>query len=86
MPSTNKRINLTVPDELYKRLKSYMAENGFTSDATACLQLITKQLKGEERMQAMLNLIQNTNLETLQQLSTEGYELLKQLPNPKDKR
>ena len=84
MPSTNKRINLTVPDELYQRLKAYMAKNGFTSDATACLQLITKQLNGEEYAQAMLTLIQNANMETLQQLTTEGYSLLKQLPNPKD--
>lgn len=44
MPTTNKRINLTVPDELYQRLKAYMVENGFISDATACRQLITKQL------------------------------------------
>ncbi len=80
MPSTNKRINLTVPEELYTRLKAYMVKNGFTSDATACLQLITKQLNGEEKMQAMFSLIQNMNMETLQQLSTEGFTFIKQLP------
>lgn len=84
MPSTNKRINLTVPEELYTRLRAYMAENGFTSDATACLQLITKQLKGEERMQAMFNLIQNMNMEQLQQISAEGFALIKQLPTNKE--
>ena len=84
MPSTNKRINLTVPDELYQRLKAYMAENGFTSDATACLQLITKQLKIDEGMQAMFSLIKNASMESLLQMSTEGYTMIKQLPDSKD--
>ena len=58
--------------------------DGFTSDATACLQLITKQLKGEERTQAMFNLIQNMNMEQLQQISAEGFALIKQLPTNKE--
>lgn len=80
MPSTNKRINLTVPDELYKRIKAYMGKNGFTSDATACLQLITKQLNGEEHVAALLSLVQNMSMEKLQEMTTEGYSFLKELP------
>ena len=80
MPSTNKRINLTVPDELYQRLKAYMAKNGFTSDATACLQLITKQLNGQEHAEAMFDLVRRMNEDTLRQLTDEGFALIKQLP------
>lgn len=47
MPSENKRINLTVPDEIYEQLQQYKAENGFISDATACLHLIIKRLSWE---------------------------------------
>lgn len=80
MPSTNKRINLTVPDELYQRLKAYMAKNGFTSDATACLQLITRQLNGQERADAMFDLIGRMNEDTLRQIADEGISFVKQLP------
>ena len=80
MPSTNKRINLTVPDELYQRLKVYMAKNGFTSDATACLQLITRQLNGQEHMEAMLDMFRRLNEETARKIFDEGFTLVKQLP------
>ena len=48
MPSDKKRINLTVPDEVYQRLQVYMARNGIYRDATACIQLIILQLNVEE--------------------------------------
>lgn len=44
MPSTKKRINLTVPDAIYLRLQSFKSDYGVINDATACLQLITQQL------------------------------------------
>lgn len=44
MPSRNKRINLTVPAELYAKIQAYRLENGITSDAAACMQLITVRL------------------------------------------
>ena len=46
MPSDKKRINLTIPDELYVRLQAYKNEQGISSDARACLQLIVQQLTG----------------------------------------
>lgn len=52
MPSQNKRINLTVPDEVYERLQKFKTENGIMNDATACLQLIIMKLntmKQEEK-------------------------------------
>lgn len=80
MPSTNKRINLTVPDELYQRLKAYMAINGFTSDATACLQLITRQLASQEQAELMFNLIRRMDEATLRKITDEGFTLVKQMP------
>ena len=44
MPSDKKRINLTIPDEIYERLQAYKNETGIVNDATACLQLIVQQL------------------------------------------
>lgn len=48
MPSDKKRINLTVPDEVYQRLQAYMARNGIYQDATACMQLMILRLNAEE--------------------------------------
>lgn len=48
MPSEKKRINLTVPDDVYERIQAYMKANGLYSDATACLQLICLRLNTEE--------------------------------------
>lgn len=47
MPSDNKRVNLTFPDEIYQMLRKYMESNGLFQAATACRQLILKQLKKE---------------------------------------
>lgn len=47
MPSTKKRINLTVPDELYIAIKAYMQEKGLHCFATACLSIIHQYLDCE---------------------------------------
>jgi len=77
MPSDKKRINLTIPDELYARLQAYKTEQGISSDASACLQLIVQQLNGLEQSKAMLRLINNCSVEQLTKLSEEGYVELK---------
>ena len=43
MPSDKKRINLTVPDDVYTLLQEYKREACVSNDATACLQLIVLQ-------------------------------------------
>ena len=48
MPSDKKRINLTIPDNIYQQLQTFKADNGITNDATACLQLIVQQLNAQE--------------------------------------
>lgn len=50
MPSNKKRINLTVPQDYYDMLKSYMKETGLENEATACLQLIVLRLRITEHM------------------------------------
>ena len=79
MPSKNKRINLTVPDKLYQRILRYEEENGFTSDATACLQLILKQLNAEDTTKAMLSYINGASIEQLKEISSEGMATLKEV-------
>lgn len=77
MPSDKKRVNLTIPDELYARLQAYKDEQGISSDASACLQLIVQQLNGLEHSKAMLRLINNCSVEQLNKLSMEGLTLTK---------
>ncbi len=78
MPSTKKRINLTVPDSVYEQLQAYKARNGLTNDASACLALIIQQLNGLEKMEAVMRLAQSMSLEQLAQLSQEGLALVKE--------
>lgn len=77
MPSDKKRVNLTIPDELYVRLQSYKHEQGISSDASACLQLIVQQLNGLEQSKAMLRLISNCSVEQLTKISMDGLTLTK---------
>lgn len=77
MPSTKKRINLTIPDEVYKKLRAYMEENGVVSDATACLQLIVQQLRAQENGKIFMRYMQNASLEQLESAATEGAGQLK---------
>ena len=78
MPSDKKRINLTIPDEIYERLQTYKVENGVVSDATACLQLIVQQLKAQEDNKVIMQFLQNTSLEQLQQVASVGTKLMYQ--------
>ena len=77
MPTDKKRVNHTIPDELYARQQAYKDEQGISSDASACLQLIVQQLNGLEQSKAMLRLINNCSVEQLNKLSVEGLTLTK---------
>lgn len=79
MPSTKKRVNLTIPDDTYERIQDYKIKNGLESDATACLQLIVQQLNGLEKTEQLLGFIQKSRLDQLMQVSKEGFDTLKQL-------
>lgn len=77
MPSDKKRINLTVPEDVYSKLQAYMSENGLVNDATACLQLVVQQLRGYEQMKVLYNTMQNMTKEQLQAISAEGTGFIK---------
>ena len=78
MPTKNKRINLTVPEPLYEKIVAFREEAGITSDASACIQLISAQLKGLENTKLMLQAMQRFTPEQLDQMSREGFETLRQ--------
>lgn len=80
MPTTKKRINLTIPDPVYEQLQAYKELNGIVNDASACLQLIVQQLKAQETSRAFIKLVQDSSMEQLMQLSNEGLSVIKQLP------
>lgn len=86
MPTKNKRINLTVPEPLYEKIMAFKDENGIASDAGACLQLISAQLRGIENMKLMQNALQGATIDQLMQLSKEGFDTLQDhgLLSPKE--
>lgn len=81
MPTTNKRINITVPEPLYNRIQAYKEKNGIGSDAAACIQLIKRQLDGLEEAEMMMQLVSKYSLDELKQLSDFGLGAIKEMSN-----
>lgn len=77
MPTTNKRINVTIPDNIYERLLAYKQKNGITSDASACLQLIIRQLDSIAEGEQMMQLMSKFSLDDLKQISDLGLAQIK---------
>ena len=77
MPSDKKRVNLTIPDDLYQRIHDYKQRQGITNDASACLQLVIQQLNGLEQSQAMLRLLNNCSIDQLVEMSRDGLTEIK---------
>lgn len=77
MPTTKKRINVTMPDAVYEKLQVYMQDNFIENDATACLQLIKLQLQAQENGKMMINLLRQTSVEQFAQMSAEGFQFVK---------
>lgn len=44
MPSKLRRINLTVPDDMYAAIQSYAEDNGLQANSVACMSLIQRAL------------------------------------------
>ena len=78
MPSDKKRINLTVPDDVYKLLQEYKREACVSNDATACLQLIVLQLKAQKKSKIAMSVFANLSPEQLQQAFNEGVSFIKE--------
>lgn len=79
MPTDKKRINLSIPEEVYERLTKYKKKNGITSDAGACLQLIVRQLDAIDNTEVMLDIVRKFSIEELNQISEQGVSQLKGL-------
>lgn len=79
MPSDKKRINLTVPDVVYEKLQKYKEENGIPNDASACLQLISQQLKAVEETRAILGAMKKLSDEQIRQITEVGATELKKI-------
>ena len=73
MPTEKKRINLTLPDEIYSRLQVYRSKYGIASDAGACLQLIVRQLDSIETGERMMQMVSRFTEEELQQFSRNHF-------------
>ncbi len=84
MPTTNKRINLTVPAHIYERIDNYKAKNGISSDAAACLQLIIRQLDGQDNTEKMLGMVSRFSMEELQRISSMGFKAIKEFTSQED--
>lgn len=87
MPTKNKRVNLTIPDVLYEKIQQFKLENGISSDASACVQLISMQLRGQETTKQMFAMIRTLSPEQLKVLYEQGYQDLSKLnfqPPPED--
>ncbi len=76
MPSDKKRINLTVPDSIYEQLQAYKEEQGLMSDATACLQLIVRQLKVQENEKLLWKFMRDVPAKDYAEASKLGFEVL----------
>lgn len=79
MPTDKKRINLSIPEEVYERLTKYKKKNGITSDAGACLQLIVRQLDALDNTEIMLDIVRKFSVDELSQISEQGLTKLKGL-------
>lgn len=77
MPTTNKRINLTIPENIYERLQDYKQKNGITSDASACLQLIVRQLDSIANAEQMMQMMSKFSMNELKEISDLGMTTIK---------
>ncbi len=79
MPSIHKRINLTVPDNIYQRIQTYKQQQGCSNDAGACLQMIVQYLNSLDEGEKMFQLIQGSSIETLQAFLQTGAAEIKRV-------
>ena len=85
MPTDKKRVNLTIPEEVYARLQAYRTKYAIATDAGACLQLIIRQLDSIANGEQMMQIMSRFNMDELKQLSDFGLASLKmQIDNKKE--
>ena len=78
MPTTKKRINLAVSDEIYERIVEFKKKHGIDTDAAACVQLIIQQLNSLDETESMMKVISNFSIDQLTELSKIGLQKIKE--------
>lgn len=79
MPTTKKRVNLSLPDVVYEQLQKYKEQYGITNDATACLQLVVQQLKANEQTQFLIKTFMALSADEVAKLSADGSRALRKM-------
>lgn len=77
MPTDKKRVNITVPEDVYERLQAYRNKYAISTDAGACLQLIVRQLDSIEQSEQMMRMVSRFDMKELEELSRIGIATLK---------
>lgn len=78
MPSTKKRINLTISDELLARIVAYKEKSGIDTVTSACTQLIVQRLNSLEENEAMMKAINSMSMEKLNEMALIGLKQIKE--------
>lgn len=78
MPSDKKRVNLTIPDDVYERIQKYKEANGIMNDASACYQLIVQQLKAFDNLELFAKVIRENSMEVLMSKTADGLSFVKE--------
>lgn len=79
MPTDKKRVNLSIPEDVYERLQAYKKKYGMPSDAGACIQLIIRQLDAIEQGEQMMQMVSKFSMEELQAVASLGVSEMKKL-------
>ena len=79
MSDEMKAVKLTMKMELYNKLEKYKDENGNTSIAAACMQLITKALRADETNKVLIATLQGMTLDQMREQYSDGFEIVKQM-------
>jgi hypothetical protein len=77
MPTKNKRINLTIPEELYEEIQIFKKESYITTDSAACIQLIKGRLKAFAEGKVMIEALKKMSPEDLDNISREGLNFMR---------
>lgn len=81
MPTEKKRVNLTIPEDVYERLANFRKKNSIPSDAGACLQLIQRQLDSIDQMEEMMKMVRQFTPDDLRKINDIGMNQLTNFMN-----
>lgn len=76
MPTEKKRVNLTIPEEVYERIANFRKKNSIPSDAGACLMLIQQQLDNIDRTEEMMKMVRQFTPDDLRKINDIGMNQL----------